>query len=208
MRAMLRALMWLSPRDFRGRYGGEIRAFYEERLTEGASFRDRVRVLADLLFSIIVEWGRIIGSTYTPSPWERQLTRGERVSVIVQEFAHAGRSLRKNIGFTAAAVLTLALGLASTTAIFSIVESVLLRPLPFRDASRLVVTQTQRAGSPPFGCIAYADFMDWRDNKTFEQVAAYQTTSMDLTGSGEPVRVSVGVVTPQFFDVLGVSPAQ
>ena len=207
MRTLLRALMWLSPRDFRGRFGGEIRAFYEERLAEGVTPRDRARVVGDLLLAIVLEWGRIIGSSYTPSAYERRLTRGERVSAIVQEIAHTGRSLRKNMGFTTAAVLTLALGLASTTAIFSIVQSVLLQPLPFRASDRVVIPQAPPIGTDERWYITYGDFMDWRDNGVFHSVAAYQRIQMDLTGAGDPVRVSVAAVSAQFFDALGVDPS-
>jgi putative ABC transport system permease protein len=206
MRVLLRALMWLAPRDFRGRYGGAIQAFYEERLLEG---RGRSRVVTDLLFTIAIEWGRIIGSTYTPSAFERHLTRGERVRIFVQEFLHAGRSLRKNAGFTAAAVITLALGLASTTAIFSIVDTVLLQPLPFRESDRVVIPESKEIGAAQGSTsVSYADFMDWRDNGVFEFVSAYQQTNMDLTGAGDPVRVAAAAVGRQFFDVLGVPAAR
>jgi putative ABC transport system permease protein len=130
------------------------------------------------------------------------------VSAILQEFVQAGRSLRRNIGFTTAAVVTLALGLASTTAIFSIVESVLLQPLPFKESDRVVIPESFRLGSDDRWWITYGDFMDWRDNGVFESVAAFRRSDMDLTGGGDPVRVSVGVVSAQFFDVLGVVPAK
>ena len=132
------------------------------------------------------------------------------MSVIGQEIAHAGRSLRKNVGFTTAAVLTLALGLASTTAIFSIVQSVLLQPLPFNESDRVVIPQSMPIGSEDekSTSVTYGDFMDWRDNGVFESAAVFQRLQMDLTGAGDPVRVSVAAVSAQFFDVLGVAPAQ
>lgn len=129
------------------------------------------------------------------------------MSVIAQEVIHAARSLRKNVGFTAAAVLTLALGLGSTTAIFSVVYSVLLQPLPFPASDRIVIPQASRVGSADYWSITYADYMDWRDNHVFAYVAPYQETDMDLTGAGEPVRVTTAVVGPQFFGVLGTRPA-
>ena len=129
------------------------------------------------------------------------------MSGIAQDLAYAGRSLRKSAAFTAAAVVTIALGIASTTAIFSVVQSVLLAPLPFPGADRIVVPQSHKATSTDFWSVTYADFMDWRDNKVFDAVAVLQQTQMDLTGPAEPVRVQAAAVSAQFFAALGVAPA-
>ena len=129
--------------------------------------------------------------------------------VLGQEILLAFRSLRKSASFTAAAVITLALGISSTTAIFSVVQSVMLKPLPFPEAGRIVVPQTKsltKAGGA--WSITYADFMDWRDNHVFDRVAALQYAQMDLTGPSEPVRLSAVAVTPEFFDALRVAPEQ
>src|SRR4051812_27017193 len=140
MRTLLRMMLWLAPREFRGRYGGELLAFHHERLENASSrVRARARVVADLVVTIIIEWGRVAGTLASPDDHQRTLTAGERMSVIGQEVVHASRSLRKSWSFTAAAVLTLALGLASTTAIFSIVDAVLLKPLPFPESDRIVI---------------------------------------------------------------------
>ena len=111
------------------------------------------------------------------------------MSVLGQEIVHAARSLRKSVGFSAAAIVTLALGIASTTAIVSIVDSVLLRPLPFPQADRIVVPESFKVGEAGRWSVTYADFMDWRDNHVFGQVAVYQGAQFDLTGSQDPVRV-------------------
>jgi predicted permease len=129
------------------------------------------------------------------------------MSVIAQELVQSVRSLRRSLGFTAAAVVTLALGISSTTAIFSVVHSVLLTPLPFPDADRVVVPQSRKISTNDTWTITYADFMDWRDNHVFAQVALYQDTQMDITGSSDPVRVRAVAVTPQFFGAIGVRPA-
>ena len=121
-----------------------------------------------------------------------------------REIFHACRSLRTSIAFTWAAVVTLALGLGSTTAIFSVVESVLLRPLPFPEPDRIVVPESRKISTGERWGIAYADFMDWRDNHTFEYVAPYEETEMDLTGPDEAVRVKAAAVGPQFFQVTAV----
>jgi putative ABC transport system permease protein len=207
MKVALRAMLWLAPREFRGRYGGELLDFYDQRMREAGS-QGWARAWLDLLATIIIEWGRVIGTIASPADHQRTLTFGERMSVFGQEVAHAARSLRKNVGFTAAAVVTLALGLASTTAIFSIVQSVLLKPLPFADADRVVLPGAGPIGTEDNWYVAYADFMDWRDNKVFDAVAVYSEASMDLTGSGDPVRVTAIPTTPQFFSALGVKAAR
>jgi predicted permease len=201
-------MLWLAPREFRGRFGAELDAFYRERL-RNASARDWIRTLADLLVTIAIEWGRVLGTIYSPHDHQRTLTAGERMSILGQEVAHASRSLRKNAGFTAAAVLTLALGLASTTAIYSVVDSVLLKPLPFPEADRVVIPESATIGTnQSWPSIPYADFMDWRDNQVFAAVAAYSEIDMDLTGSETAVRVKATASTPEFFAALGVKPAQ
>src|SRR5207249_5943693 len=100
------------------------------------------------------------------------------------------------------------LGISSTTAIFSVVHSVLLAPLAFRNADRVVVPQSVSISTGQTWSVAYADFVDWRDNHVFAKVAAYQTSQMDLAGSGDPVRVQAAAVGPEFFDALGATPAK
>ncbi len=127
------------------------------------------------------------------------------MSIITQEIAQAVRSLRRSAAFSAAAIVTLALGIGSTTAIFSVVRSVLLAPLPYPQADRIVVPESRNTKEGDTWTVTYADFMDWRDNHVFAQVAVYQTPKMDLTGPSEPVRVQAAAVTPQFFGALGVT---
>ena len=129
------------------------------------------------------------------------------MSAFSREILHASRSLGKSAAFTWAAIVTLALGLGSTTAIFSVVQSVLLRPLPFPEPERIVVPESRKMSTGERWGIAYADFMDWRDNHTFEYVAPYENTEMDLTGPDEAVRVQAAAVGQQFFHVTGVQPA-
>jgi putative ABC transport system permease protein len=208
VRRLLGGLLWLAPREFRGRYGGELLAFHEERLRAGPlSLWAQMRVVGDLVVTIAIEWGRVLGTISSPEDDQRTLSPGERVSVFLQEIQHAARSLRKSVGFSVAAVFTLALGLASTTAIFSIVDSVLLKPLPFPDSDRVVVPQSHNGATNDSWSVTYADFMDWRDHGVFAAVATFQESDFDLTSAGEPLRVKTVVVAPQFFSVLGVKPA-
>ena len=123
---------------------------------------------------------------------------------------HDVRQARKTLvgqpGLTALAVLTLALGIGANTAIFSAVDAALLRPLPYDEPDRLVMVWEKRAAEGLFNnVVAPADYVDWaRMNTVFESTAALSSTSADLTGSGDPVRLAAGVVTPRFFDVLRV----
>src|SRR5438876_5004717 len=116
------------------------------------------------------------------------------------------RMLAKSPGFTTVAVLTLALAIGANTAIFSVVDAVLLRPLPFRDPARLVWATEHFAFGP--STVVSADFPAWKDrNNVFEQIGAFGGTSgANLTGAGEPTRVSVTNVTTGFFSMLGVQP--
>ena len=126
----------------------------------------------------------------------------------MSDLLHAARSLSKSTKFTVAAVATLALGISSTTAIFSVVHSVLLAPLALPHADRIVVPQSVSTTTGHTWSVAYSDFVDWRDNHVFAKVAAYEFSEMDLAGSGDPVRIQAAVVGPQFFEALGAAPAQ
>src|SRR5256885_5069513 len=125
----------------------------------------------------------------------------------LRQDVHFGlRMLAKSPGFAAVAILTLALAIGANTAIFSVVDTVLLRPLPFKDPSRLVWATEHFAFGP--STVVSADFPAWKDrNHVFEQMAAVGGTSgANLTGAGEPARVSVTNVTTELFPMLGVAP--
>ena len=114
--------------------------------------------------------------------------------------------LAKSPGFTAIAVLTLALGIGANTALFSVVNGVLLNPLPYPNPSQLVAV-AGKAPSFSESSISYPDFLDWvRDNRTFASLAAYRQNDFNLTGSGEAERVKVTQVSASFFSLLGVKP--
>ena len=118
------------------------------------------------------------------------------------------RQLRRSPGFAAVAVLTLALGIGANTAIFSVVNGVLLRPLPYRAPDQLVniwsTLLTSRGGQMP---ASYPDFLDWRaQNHVFESIAAHNYATFTLAGPKEPVHVEGRVVSAALFSVLGVKP--
>jgi putative ABC transport system permease protein len=131
--------------------------------------------------------------------------------MIAWQLRHAARSLSRRPVLTAVALTTLALGIGANTAIFSIINVVLLKPLPFQDPERLVMAwSTAPNQGLSEGFSSYADFKDWSEqSNTFNGLAAFWTFpngDVNLTGGTEPQRVSVARITPGFFEVLGVPP--
>ena len=125
---------------------------------------------------------------------------------LLKDIRFALRTLRKSPGFTIVAIMTLALGIGSNTAMFSVVTAVLLRPLPFPEPERIMqVSSTTEQGR--FGAESYPDFLDYRQrNHTFEYLAVYHGSSKTLTGVGEPQHLQANMVSTGFFDALGVQP--
>src|SRR5439155_25933700 len=130
------------------------------------------------------------------------------METLLQDLRYAFRTLRKSPGFTVVAVLTLALGIGANTTIFSLVNGVMLRPLPFRDPGRLVRVWES---SPPRNCTFYStsqpDFLDYREqNHSFERLAATMGLPVTLTEGDAPERISGLAVSPNFFATLGITP--
>ena len=131
------------------------------------------------------------------------------METLLKDIRYGVRGLLKRPGFTVVAVLTLALGIGANTAIFSVVNAVLLRPLQFRDPDRLVMIWEDAAflGFPK-NTPAPANYVDWKtQSKSFEDVAATAEWTFNLTGDGTPERVAAYGVTANFFPIFGVSPA-
>jgi len=132
--------------------------------------------------------------------------RGQRMEILLEDVRYGIRMLRKSPGFTAIALLTLALGIGANTAVFSIVNGVLLSPLVFPDPDKLVVLFESK---PNFkeGSISYPNFLDWqRENHAFTAIAAYRPDSFTLTGAGQGEQVLGEMVSADFFSILGVKP--
>src|SRR5260370_7368225 len=132
---------------------------------------------------------------------------------LAQDIGYGARTLRKNPGFTAVAVVTLALGIGVNPAIFSVVEAVPLRPLPVKDPSRLLVLTEYNPGKVEMTGVPFPDYIEWRNqNRVFEETAAYYhinaSNDMVLGGTGSAERVQFSIVTNSFFSILGVQPAQ
>jgi predicted permease len=130
------------------------------------------------------------------------------MQTLLQDLRYGLRMLLKNPGFTAIAIVTLALGIGANTALFSVVNGVLLNPLPFHEPDRLMVLFTKTAEFSR-GSTSYLNFLDWqRENRSFAALGAYRQDDMELTGAGEPDRVKINMVSSTFFPALGVQPAQ
>ena len=130
------------------------------------------------------------------------------MNTLWQDLRYGLRMLLKNPGFTLVAVVALALGIGANSAIFSVVNSLLLRPLPFEQPDRLVQVweASAKRGRNEIPA-SFPNFADWRDrSQVFEQTAAYSDWSFNLTGAAEPERIRSAIVSSAFFTALGVEP--
>ena len=127
---------------------------------------------------------------------------------LLQDIRYGLRNVGRNPGFAFVVVVTMALGIGANTAIFSVVNGVLLRPLPFKNGDSLVVLRHQQplAGVEDIGGFSYQEILDYRTAKSLDAVVEFHNMWFILLGRSEPERVSTGVVSANFFDVLGVQP--
>ena len=206
---LYRWLLHLYPRQFRERYSGDMLAFYRERVQRDATSRARLgamwaRVLPDLLASACAE--RVTSATIrnrasaaarasVPLPSE------EPMSILHQDVRFALRGMAHRPGFTVVVLATLALGIGANAAIFSVVDAVLLRALPFAHVDRIVdVTHSGISVSEP-------EFVDYqRGVSAFSKLAGYSRIEATLNAGDEPVRASGTRISSDFFDILGVKP--
>src|SRR5688572_13146639 len=121
-----------------------------------------------------------------------------------QDVRFAVRMLLKSRGFALIAVLTLALGIGANTALFSVVNAVLLHPLPFPNPDELYALYTKTSNFEQ-GSISYPNFLDWQQqNRTFSSIAAFRTDNYNMTGSGQPERLKARQISADFFPTLGL----
>ncbi len=129
------------------------------------------------------------------------------MSQLLQDLRYAARTLANSRGFAAVAILTVALGIGANTAIFSFVDGILLKPLPYDHPDRIVRVLEKPPLGPRNG-ISTLNFLDWqRDNDVFDFMAGQAGGSATLTGVGEPVQLRGGRVSAHFFDIFGIRPA-
>ena len=137
---------------------------------------------------------------------ERTMDRSEWWASVKQDVVFGLRQLRKSPGFTVVALLTLALGIGANSAIFSVVNAVMLAPLPYANADRIIDLREQVG--PSFNAVTFGNYVSWTQRaKSFDAIAAYwQAGSKTLTGSGDPVRISGDQTTGNFWKVFYIKP--
>ena len=200
------AALVVCPRALRERYGAEMRATFADRCRDAAPggtgplLRAFAGELGDLALASVAARRSAPPSIAPVSPPRRSVVRS-----IGQDIAYAARMLRRQPGFTAVAVLTLALGIGANTAVFTVVNGVLLRPLPYADPDRLVLLLYGRPGriSQWLSPLNYRDFVG--QSAAFQDAAAYTPVTGNLTGTGDPERIDGASVSWNFFNVLGVA---
>lgn len=171
----------------------------EEGLTPAAAREEALRRFGDL--------GKITGTCHEIGKRrEKAMWWSELLTELRQDLGYAFRQMRKAPVFTLIAVLTLALGIGATTAIFSILDAVVLRPLPFPDPDRLVRLWETNPQTDSFS-VSELNYLDWREeNRSFTDMAAIRYASLSLVGDGEPVRLDGLAVTASYFSLLGARP--
>ena len=186
-----RFLLRFFPSEFRGDYGREMEDV----------FRQQRRESAERKVGLFRLWGETIAGIFRTAP-------GEHIEMFRQDGGFALRMMRKNKGFTVLVICILALGIGANTAIFSVINGVLLRPLPYADGNRLVsIDQTAPKSGQGSQAFSVHEIEDIRtQSQTLESVVEYHNMQFDLLGVGEPQRINTGVVSANFFDVLGVKP--
>ena len=130
------------------------------------------------------------------------------MDTLLRDIRHGIRSLLKRPAFTLIAVTTLALGIGANTAIFSVVNTVLLRPLPYRDAQRIMtIWQNNTKAGIARNDASPANFLDWQEqSRSFESMAGIEPFGFTMIGNGEPERFPAWLVTDGFFETLGSNP--
>jgi putative ABC transport system permease protein len=183
---LYRRLLSLYPREFREEYGDEMTRVYRDRAADEGVLRQWPALVRDLL----------------------RTAPGEHLSVLGRDVRHALRLFARTPIVTATALLTIALGVGSSTAIFSVVYGVLLRPLPYPEPDRLVeLFEHTRQANMSRMRVSALNYRSWAERATaFEALAAFNGLDANLTDRGEPERVPGGLITASMFDVLGLSP--
>ena len=215
---LFRGLLRLYPRRFRERFMDEMLDFFrarreEQRHRHGARGIARLwmHLVADIAINAPLQHARAFRTlTAHDVPWAspEYPVDTHPMDTLRQDLRYALRALVRHPAFALVAGLTLALGIGANTAIFSVVDAVLLRPLPWPQTDRLVVVYGTRGGDRTTG-VAYLDFRDWREqSRSFEELGVTRGQSVNLTGTETPERMFGTFITASAFRLLGASTLQ
>jgi len=188
-----RMLLRMLPAEFRGDFGPEMEQVFVEQREEAACEGGKVGIWR--------LWWETVKGIFTTAP-------REHLSMLRQDSIFALRMMRKNLGFTIAAIIVLGLGIGANTAIFSVVNAVLLKPLPYQHGERLLM---MRQATPSTGLmgrnVSVPELMDYRrQNRSLDAIVEYHNMQFILLGRAEPEQVETGVISWNFFDIFGVKP--
>jgi putative ABC transport system permease protein len=189
---LLSALLYLYPASFRADYGREMQDILGARMSETTGFLPRIGLWLDTVADVV------------------RNSLGVHFDILRQDLKYSLRTLARSPGFALTAILVTALGIGANTAAFSVADFVLIRPLPYRDADRLMkLWEGPLDGSNGRNEVSPALYNDWTKNThSFEGMGAHFTSAVNLVGNGEPVRLEAAYVTGSLLPVLGVSPAR
>jgi putative ABC transport system permease protein len=207
-----RAAMLIFPRAFRERFGNEMAGLARDRMTaarkSGTSVRESIALFTDLLRTAPTAWTMLRAERRsTIAPRETFYPR-DNMDIFLQDLRYAFRSLAQRPVFTAVAAITLALGIGANTAIFSVVNAVLIRALPYDNPDQLTLVWGSLGGRGGNG-VSYADYVDWRAmNHTFSDMGVERGQSVNLTGGEKPDRLTGSFVSSSLFHVVGTKTHQ
>jgi putative ABC transport system permease protein len=208
--SLYRLLLLAFPRRVRRDFGEDMERLFEAQRRAVRESRDGagrfwISVVLDAFVHGTAERISIAGESLRAF-WLRLRNWRVLMAAFAHDLKHAVRLLVRQPGVTIVAMVTLALGIGANAAIFSAVDAILLRPLPYEEPDRLVMVWEKRQAEGVLdNLVAAADYLDWaRMNTVFDSIAAFGQTTRDLTGSGDPVRLGTGAVTPAFFDVFRI----
>ena len=213
-RSYFRWLLWFYPRPFRDRYAADLEQAYLESL--------KIQIGRLGWFGAPYTWTRVLADTFAEASAQRRIIRRYQIKhdqnpkaetqsmihSIFQDVRFSVRALLKNPAFAVVAVVTLALGIGANTAVFSVVNTVLLQPLPYENPEQLAVIWTNFGPDLPQNWVSGPELEEMREfNTTFEDIGVTVFTTLTVTGDGEPAQVGAGGVSGNFFRVLGVNAA-
>ena len=212
MHRIVRFVLRFAPPEFRDRFEEEIVDLLTTRSAELQTKHGRLalirfwlRHLTDVIRTVVSERRLARRRRHTPSP----STRNSNMASLAHDTAHAVRTVRRHRAFAVVAILTLALGIGANATVFSVVNGVLLRPLPYSDSDRLVTVWSEMPGFgfETFAGLTESQFVHYQArNRTLQSFAAWRGDPARLSGDGDPELITAAAISDNLFRTIGVSP--